>query len=256
MFRPGIGIRALRMSGRWGTHMVRSSWLRHAAVLGALTFAVTVFASAGPVRAQDDGTIENENSIWNLERRLWSGIAHGLGLRSADDPVIEYRERSPLVVPPTRDLPQPKTKSAAKNPSWPQDPDHARRNQRSAAQKRAGANDLSRVLDRQSGAISPDQLNVPGGTVAPSGPPRGDISGDGKPVNPSELGYFGGLFTSRAWGFGGYRDEVGTFNKEPSREALTAPPSGYQTPSSEHPYGTNRRIERTAPKQLDPAAGM
>jgi hypothetical protein len=218
--------------------MMQSSWLRHTAVAGALAFAVLAVAAPGTVRAQDDGTVENENSIWNLERRLWNGIVRGLGLRSADDPVIEYRERSPLVIPPSRDLPPPQTKSAAKNPAWPNDPDQARRKQRTDAKQRAGANDISRVLDRQGRPITPDELNVPGGTPStPSGPPRGDISGDGRPVNPSELGYFGGLFSSGAWG-------------------LTAPPPGYQTPSAEHPYGTTRRIERTAPKPFDPAGRM
>ena len=70
---------------------------------------------------------------------------------------------------------------------------------------------------------------------------------------PSELGYFGGLFTARGWGFGGYQNETGTFSNEPPRTQLTEPPPGYQTPSASQPYGMTRRIERTAPQPHDPA---
>ena len=57
----------------------------------------------------------------------------------------------------------------------------------------------------------------------------------------------------RAWGFGGYTNETGTFTNEPSRNTLTEPPPGYQTPSPAQPYGVTRRVERSAPQQFDPA---
>jgi hypothetical protein len=71
------------------------------------------------------------------------------------------------------------------------------------------------------------------------------------------MGYFGGLFSGRAWGFGsgfsGYKDETGTFTSEPQRSQLTEPPPGYQTPSGAQPYGVTRRVERTRTEQFDPA---
>ena len=57
----------------------------------------------------------------------------------------------------------------------------------------------------------------------------------------------------RAWGFGGYTNETGTFTNEPSRQELTQPPPGYQTPSAEQPYGTTRRVERSGVQKHDPA---
>jgi hypothetical protein len=72
-------------------------------------------------------------------------------------------------------------------------------------------------------------------------------------MSPSELGYVRRWFSG--FGFGAYRDEVGTFTAEPPRQMLTAPPSGYQTPSPEHPYGNTKRVERSKPKQFDPAGG-
>jgi len=226
--------------------------VRPIALACALGIAALAAGASGSARAQDDGTIDNSTSIWNLERRIWNGFVRGLGLRSGDEPVIEYRERSPLVVPPSRELPPPQPKAAAKNPAWPNDPDAARRKQRADAKKTVGNVDLSRVYDQQGRPMSPQELNVPGGTPsAASGPPP--TGGDGRPMAPSELGYFGGLFSSGAWGFGGYRNEVGTFTAEPPRATLTAPPPGYQTPSPDHPYGTTRRVERAAPKAYDPA---
>src|SRR6267154_2035911 len=62
--------------------------------------------------------------------------------------------------------------------------------------------------------------------------------GGGNPMQPSALGYFGGLFSS----FGGSsKDEVANFDREPPRNNLTAPPSGYQTPSGAQPYGLSKK---------------
>ena len=227
---------------------------RNAAIAGALGFFALALGAYGSARAQDD-SVDNSNSIWNLERRIWNGFVRGLGLRSPDEPVIEYRERSPLVVPPSRELPPPQAKATPKGPEWPKDPDGVRRKQRTEGSKAVGNVDRSRTLDRQAGPITPDQLNAPGG--APStmaGPPPTGSSGDGKSALPSELGYFGGLFSWSGFGFGRNQDEVGTFTNEPERNALTAPPPGYQTPSPEHPYGTTRRIETAKPQPFDPGA--
>jgi hypothetical protein len=57
-----------------------------------------------------------------------------------------------------------------------------------------------------------------------------------RPMKPSELGskgFLGGLFSG---GFGN-KTETTEFTGEPVRESLTAPPTGYQTPSPNHPYG-------------------
>jgi len=237
--------------------MQQSRLLKHAVRVGALGLGLLVVVAPMSVRAQDEGA-EETSSIWNLEKRVWDGFIHGLGLRSGDEPVINYRERSPLVVPPTRDLPPPQAKSAAKNSAWPHDPDAVRRQQRSKKSQAAGSNDTSRVVDRQGSPIAPDQLTAPGASATAStasGPPPTGAAGEGKNMLPSELGYFGGLFSASAWGFGfhGYRDEVGTFTAEPSRDALTAPPVGYQTPSATQPYGVTKRVERSAPRPFDPA---
>ena len=163
--------------------------------------------------------------------------------------MIEYRERSPLVVPPSRDLPAPQAKAVPKDSAWPKDPDAVRKRARS---KNTSANvDASRTLDAAGRPMTPSELNVPGATASTaSGPPP--TGPDGRAYNPNELGVSGGLGL-RGFGFGGNSDEVGTFTTEPPRAVLTAPPPGYQTPSAAQPYGTTRRVEHSVPKQFDPS---
>ena len=235
--------------------MMQARWIREIGIAGACALAV---GTAAPAQAQDDST--EGNSIWNLEQRVWGGIVRGLGLRDPNAPQIDYRERSPLVVPPTRDLPPPQAKATPKNPAWPNDPDVSRARKAAEAKKRQNAgSDLSRVLDSRDNALSPDELNRPGGAPVPSSrspAPAPGTDPDGGAITPSELGYFGGLFSGRAWGFGsgfgGYRDETGTFTQEPARDQLTQPPPGYQTPSADQAYGVTRRVEHSKTRAHDP----
>ena len=50
--------------------------------------------------------------------------------------------------------------------------------------------------------------------------------------------------------------ETGTFNGEPVRENLTAPPAGYQTPSPSQPYGISPKNQKAKAVTVeDRAAG-
>ena len=72
-------------------------------------------------------------------------------------------------------------------------------------------------------------------------PPSTASSDGGRAAcSPSELGYKGGLFNS-----GLFKDQAKVktrnFTGEPPRTSLTAPPTGYSTPSPNHPYGLGRQ---------------
>jgi hypothetical protein len=236
--------------------MMLARWVKEIAIAGALALTVLITGAPGSAQAQDDAV--EQNSIWNLEQRVWGGIVRGLGLRDPNTPVIDYRERSPLVVPPSADLPPPQAKGTPKNPAWPNDPDVAKARKAADAKRKLNAGrDLSRVVDRNEGALTPDQLNRPGGPATSNRPgaPAPGSDPDGRPVAPSELGYFGGLFSGRGWGFSGYQNETGTFTNEPNRNQLTQPPPGYQKQSPDQPYGVTRRVERSRVEQFDPAQG-
>ena len=61
----------------------------------------------------------------------------GIGGTNMENSSIDYRERSPLVVPPKLDLPPPASAAAEVNaPNWPKDPDEARRKAAIAARKK------------------------------------------------------------------------------------------------------------------------
>ena len=54
-----------------------------------------------------------------LDTKLFRGFMKEMGFRRGEEG-IEYRERAPLVVPPSRDLPPPQSEGpSARNPAWP-----------------------------------------------------------------------------------------------------------------------------------------
>jgi hypothetical protein len=145
---------------------------------------------------------------------------------------IDYRERSPLVVPPKLDLPPPETvKGEVKDPNWPKDPDVARRKAAIAERKKSKPSPIESARP-----LTPSELNV-GRTAAPArtdnDPVQPGVSSS--PVlSPSQLGFDGRLSSM----FGGSKSESAPFSGEPTRESLTQPPPGYQTPSPNFMYGT------------------
>lgn len=211
------------MTSRWTKH------LKRAALGGTLCLAVLVAFAPGIARAGDD-----DDNGQSLDQKLLNGLLSGIGLRSGNEAQIDYRERSPLVVPPNRDLPPPQVAAPERDPNWPVDPDVKRANELAARRKNGSAFDPDTFGDN----LRPSQLagrSASAGKVGPSS--NSDV--DGGAEKPSSLGYFGGLSL-----FGSSdRNEVGTFTSEPPRRSLTAPPAGYQTPSPAQPYGVTKRIE-------------
>ena len=136
-----------------------------------------------------------------------------------DNSGIDYRERSPLVVPPKLDLPPPASASAeVKAPNWPKDPDEARRKAMIAARKKDAHKDAVRraAMPR---ILSPSELNkrTDGGRQQrrhrgvrtarrlAAIPARTPI------LSPSQLGYNGGFSGL----FKGNKAEVAPFKGEP-----------------------------------------
>jgi hypothetical protein len=227
--------------------MIKTCWtmqVRRAAVASALGLAVLAAIAPGSARAQEDE--EEKTSIWNMDKKIIGGVMRGLGLRNGNETEIEYRERSPLVIPPSKDLPQPQKAGAGQTPAWPSDPDVKRR--KAAAEKRKNVIYDPEGEERN---LSPSELNQRG-TTRPGSASAGtsdDIGEEGKNSSPSGLGYLGGLFSS----FGGQKEERAAFDREPTRGRLTAPPTGYQTPSPAQPYGISPKKD-TKVTPFDPGA--
>jgi len=215
--------------------MMQRQWMSHLKLpilSAALGLAVFATCAQGVAYAADD-----EDSMWNLDRRIFDSFLQSLGLKNAYEKEIEYRERSPLVVPPSRSLPKPEA-AGARSPAWPSDPDVKRRAD-TAKRKREEAYS-SFDPDRDAAPLSPSELRK--GRSATNGSAGTE---DKELRNPSDLGYKGGLWNF----FSGRNDDVSTFTQEPPRTSLIAPPAGYQTPSRAQPYGLSKpRPEKMLPQ--------
>jgi hypothetical protein len=199
-------------------------------VLGA------VLIVAGSVGSAIAGGDEEEED--NLpDAQFLRGILKGFGLKRGDSS-IDYRERSPLVVPPSRDLPPPESDIAIKNSNaaWPVDADEKRRKDAAAVKRKASSIDESR-------ALRPHEM-MPGGVdtkgksqqIAGSSDPP-----DGAPMKPSALGFTGWTWNNLF----GSQPETATFKSEPPRASLTEPPPGYRTPAPNQPYGVSKETGKT-----------
>ncbi len=108
----GIAPRIGRIASVRATVLRASVVLRANVVLRASVGVAVLgiaFMSATAARADDDNP-------------AWSKFMQTLGLKKEPETQIHYTERSPLVVPPSRDLPPPVSDAAAPAPDWPKNP--------------------------------------------------------------------------------------------------------------------------------------
>jgi hypothetical protein len=156
-----------------------------------------------------------------------------------DEAGIEYRERSPLVIPPETNLPPPESRSLAeRTPSWPVDQDLKRAKELTAAQRKRSPH----YDDIEEGrTLRPSEMAPGPRGRAPTVIGRSTTPEEGaKPLSPSALGYVGNVFSDI---FNPGKTETKPFDGEPPRAALTDPPPGYQTPSPKYKYGAGRQLE-------------
>src|SRR6202140_988069 len=183
------GKNAMRRTQASGS-MLRNSpkALTRALRLAVIGLGIGLVITAGAARAQDDD--EDDKTF---EEKIIEGIMAGIGGTNMDNRGIEYRERSPLVVPPKLDLPRPAEASQeVKDANWPKDPDEARRKAAIAARKKDNKDprEASRLL-------TPSELNVRGpkasSTADSDSAVPGGTPGTKAVLSPSQLGYNGGL---------------------------------------------------------------
>jgi hypothetical protein len=220
----------------------RSRTMMRALRLAAIVLGIGLVMSANAARAEDD---EDDSTF---EEKIIKQIMTGLGGTNMENTGIEYRERSPLVIPPRSDLPPPAAAAAeAPAPNWPKDPDVKRRKEAKEARKKDNKDprEASRIL-------TPSELAA-GKTAAGKGSAGPDLPGNPGAtaiLSPSQLGWEGGLSGI----FGGSKTESAPFKGEPTRDTLTMPPPGYQTPSPNYAYGTGGAKE-SLNKEYNPSQG-
>lgn len=210
--------------------------------LAAVLLGIGLVTAAGNARAADDDDDES------FEDRIIGGIMRGLGGTNMESSSIEYRERSPLVVPPKIELRAPDGDNAeAKVANWPKDPDVQRRKAAIAANKKRKP-----TPEEAARPLLPSEMaqRSAGTSVAGSESLQPGVTGAAV-LSPSQLG-----FTGFSGMFGGNKAESAPFTGEPTRDTLTQPPVGYQTPSSAYAYGTgpkeslNTRLDVMSGKEV------
>jgi hypothetical protein len=213
--------------------------LKRAALAGVLGIGlITAYGVVGAWAGDD----EDEP----FETKVVKGIMSGLGVKSG--PNIDYRERSPLVVPPKLDLPPPEQASAPKDPAWPVDADEKRRKQTATAKRN---NYTRRDPDDGARPLRPDELRGGPPPTGDDGKPRPkDERESGRQLQPAELGWTGSIKDF----FGVQREEYVEFTKEPERSTLLEPPPGYRTPSPAQPYGVGTRKNVSKPATVEDRA--
>jgi hypothetical protein len=236
---------AMRKTESRGLMIRKSLTSARALRIAAVGLGVGLLMASGAARAQDD----EEDDDKTFEEKVIEGIMHGIGATNMENRGIDYRERSPLVVPPKLDLPPPAAATEAKAPpNWPKDPDEARRKAAIAARKKEKKDPIGDARP-----LSPDELNSVRTRPTKSAESSDSLKpGDtnARPLSPSELG-FEGRFSDL---FGSSKPETKQFKGEPTRDSLVQPPAGYQTPSPNFAYGTGPKESLNKP--YDPARGQ
>lgn len=172
------------------------------------------------------------SAVQAQEGVFFKDLLGNLGLIDKQGEQIEYRDRAPLVVPPQVKLRQPVSRDAvaARNPTWPNDPDVEARRQ-AAADSRRPAPVGSDNNDTKHGArLSVDEIRagrrVGGGAVpATPRPVYGDNSREEFWVHPDELRRMARPDP----------ESVLAYGEEPQRRYLSDPPSGLRTPARSAP---------------------
>jgi hypothetical protein len=217
----------------------------------SVMLSIIVLMSSVPARAQDDDSA--------IDSKIFRSILEGIGLRrDGDEKGINYQDRAPLVIPPSRTLPPPENSSAvvARDPAWPKDPDVVRA-KREAAQEKNITPFASDRADANAKVLRPDQM-TPG--PKPREASRGDdgyqnpasgFQSQTRPTPSESFGIFGSMFAKD-------QPDYANFTSEPPRTALTEPPPGYQTPSPDQPFGVGKvapTAQTTADYVRDHAGG-
>lgn len=218
--------------------------------LAVLSLSLGLAVTTGAARAED-------NDGRTMSEKISDGFYGMIRGTNMDNRGIDYRERSPLVVPPTLDLPPPASSSgdAQQIANWPKDPDERTRKAVIAAKKK-NAPPVSRVQVTSNGGQTPQAINI-APPVEEAAPSLGTTRRADAPVMSREAtdpvyDKGGDLFTGGASDLAdkmGMGDWFGSSKKsalaepgtEPAREALTQPPIGYQTPSAGYAYGEQKK---------------
>ncbi len=189
--------------------------------------ATALMLAGAPVAAQVATTQEEPSDMAKLFGYL--------GLIELPKDPIDYRERAPLVVPPSVSLIAPADANRINqiNPDWPVDHDERIRQSRRVDSKTQAAHDETFYSGRP---LTPEEMRRGTTKKKPqqqqaAKKDENDFFHDANRsrMSPNDLGFTG-------WNVKNTEKPV-VFSGEPERTSLTEPPPGYRTPSPNAPIG-------------------
>jgi hypothetical protein len=221
-------------------------------MLSVLAIGMTLISVPAFADDEDDEPVRDRGIIGN--------IMSGMGATDGND-VIRYRERSPLVIPPKLTLPTPE-KRRPEAANWPKDPDvlERRATQKAARERnKERENDPAYALDTRNNApVGAARART--ATVSAQPGARDEVGrniGEGSGLlSPSQLQSKMDIFNI----FGSSKAQEAAkseFTGEPSRENLTQPPVGYQTPANAgQGYVSTSEGRRDVDRQNESGSGI
>ena len=191
--------------------------------LGAVVAALGVSLAVAPARAGEDG-----------QASLLTGLATTFGIVKQDNPQIDYRERSKLVIPPKMTLPPPASRIS--DPAWPTD------NETLQARKQKIMEDAGpsarQMADRTYQLIKPgDDVKVTTSAGLENSGPSCRIP-DPKTGECPEQAHEGMNWNPLTW-VGIQKKPKVVLGPEPERENLIDPPKGLRAPAE----GVGAKVE-------------
>ncbi|MGX1787784.1 hypothetical protein ACWIGM_13630 [Bosea sp. NPDC055332] len=173
------------------------------------------------------GVLLTTTPAFAQEGVLFQNLVKGMGLFGTDRADIEYKQRAPLVVPPSSTLPKPQEAGASRSAAWPDDPDVARRKA-----ERDSSNILFQNTESYRANTKPllSQEELRRGRVAgTANGPENIVPDNGNYSNQIAPIRVGREMAARQAQTDTSNLQYGT---EPSRRYLHEPPSGYRRPAA------------------------
>ncbi|HEV7337989.1 MAG TPA: hypothetical protein VGO06_18605 [Bosea sp. (in: a-proteobacteria)] len=166
------------------------------------------------------------------EGMLFQNLMKGTGLFGSDNNDIDYRQRAPLVVPPSSTLPKPQEPGATRTAAWPDDPDVARRKaDRDGTRAPFASTEAYRANNRPE--MTQEELRR-GRVVGRANGPDGIVPDHNNYNNQIAPIRIGREMAARQ----AQTDTSNlTYGSEPERKYLVDPPVGYRRPAGTAPLG-------------------
>lgn len=160
------------------------------------------------------------------EGMLFQNLVKGMGLFGTDKADIEYKQRAPLVVPPSSSLPKPQEAGASRSAAWPDDPDVARRK---------ADRDSSHILFQSTESYRANTKPLLSQEELRRGRVTGRTNGPADIVEEHNTGnnQIGPIRIGREMAARQAQTDVSNlaYGTEPRRQYLHEPPTGYRRPA-------------------------